>query len=71
MHYACLPQHGVLLFIMIATLIIRTVAELIGDHSKFLKLEIVIFFIYEFKDNYYAYNPYMCMDCKHIVVIFK
>ena len=30
---------------------VSTVAVLIGDHSNFLKLEILLSFIYKFKDN--------------------
>ena len=46
---------------------LSTVAEIIGDHSNFLKLKVVIFYT-KFRDNYYAHNPYMyaCID-----VVFK
>ena len=55
----------------------RTVAEIIGDHSNFLNLEVVIFYA-KFKDTNYAHNAYIysMYTCMYgpvvcIIVIFK
>ena len=49
---------------------VRTVAELIGVDSNFLKLEAVIFYT-KFIDDNYAYNPYIYVWFVCIAVIIK
>ena len=46
-----------------------TVAELIGVHSNFLKLEVAIFYA-KFKDSNYAYNLYLhvWIVCIYVVI---
>ena len=49
---------------------LRTFAELIGDHSNFLILEVVIFYT-KFKDNIYMPTTHTNVWVVGIVVIFK